>query len=171
MPSGRPISCNRYADGIFLGILQNGFSKVVGLPALQKEQATQADISAVADYGWITGRASDFYSWINDYNTYVTFGVDPPTGGQILLAQNTPFATLQGFELYGDYKADDVTTYFASMQYVEGTDESINRPLPQIYPLQGRVGIRWTDPSAGKHDGPGVGLPPRRAAEPAGVLA
>jgi hypothetical protein len=142
-----PDLVNRYADGVFLGILQNGFSKVVGFPALRKEQATQADISAVADYGWVTGRASYFYSWINDYNTYVSFGVDPPTGAQILLAQNTPFATLQGFELYGDHKATDITTLFASLQYVQGTDESIDRPLPQIYPLQGRLGIRWTDPA------------------------
>jgi iron complex outermembrane receptor protein len=142
-----PDLVNRYADGIFLGILQNGFSKVVGFPALQKERATQADISAIADYGYLTGRASYFYSWINDYNTYASFGVDPPTGAQILLAQNTPLATLNGFELYGDVKADEVTTYFASMQYVEGFDRGINRPLPQMYPLQSRVGIRWADPN------------------------
>lgn len=142
-----PDLVNRYADGVFLGILQNGFSKVVGFPALRKSQLTQADISLVADYEYGTGRATYFYSWINDYNTYVTFGVDPPSGAQILLAQNTPFATLTGFELYGDYRTDEITTLFAAMQYVEGTDHAIDRPLPQIYPLQGRLGIRWTDPS------------------------
>ncbi len=142
-----PDLVNRYADGIFLGILQNGFSKVVGLPSLQKERVTQADVSVVADYDYATARASYFYSWINNYNTYVSFGVDPPTGAQILLAQNTPLATLTGFELYGDYKPTDVTTLFATMQYVEGTDRGINRPLPQIYPLQSRVGIRWADPN------------------------
>jgi outer membrane receptor protein involved in Fe transport len=142
-----PDLVNRYADGVFLGILQTPFSKVVGFPALQKERATQADVSAVADYGVVTGRASYFYSWINDYNTYTTFGVDPPTGAQVLLAQNTALATLTGFELYGDYRSSDITTYFASLQYVEGTDRAINRPLPQIYPLQSRVGVRWTDPA------------------------
>jgi hypothetical protein len=141
-----PDLVNRYADGIFLGILQNGFSRVVGFPALKKERATQMDVSAMADYGYVTGRASAFYSWINDYNTYVTFGVDPPTGAQILLAQNTALATLTGFELYGDYATDDITTLFASMQYVQGTDRVIDRPLTQIYPLQGRLGIRWADP-------------------------
>lgn len=140
-----PDLVNRYADGIFLGILQNGFNRIVGLPALKKERATQADVSAVADYGFMTGRATYFYSWINDYNTYAAFGVDAPTGAQILLSQNTALATLTGFELYGDYQATDTVTYFASMQYVQGTDQIINRPLPQIYPLQSRIGIRWAD--------------------------
>lgn len=143
-----PDLVNRYADGIFLGILQNGFSRVVGVPGLKKERATQGDISAVADYGYMTGRASYFYSWINNYNTYTSFGVDPPTGAQILLASNTALATLSGFELYGDYKSNDITTFFASMQYVQGTDRVINRPLPQIYPLQSRLGVRWADPAA-----------------------
>jgi outer membrane receptor protein involved in Fe transport len=141
-----PDLVNRYADGVFLGILQNGFSKVAGFPALKKARATQLDLSAIADYGRITGRASYFYTWINDYHTYVAFGVDPPTGAQILLAQNTPLATLTGFELYGDWQWTDVTSLFASLQYVEGTDQSIDRPLPQIYPLQSRLGIRWNDP-------------------------
>jgi iron complex outermembrane receptor protein len=142
-----PDLVNRYADGVFLGILQNGFSKVVGLPGLKKERNTQADISAVANYGWLTGRASAYYSWINNYNTYASFGVDPPTGAQVLLAQNTALATLGGFELYGDYRSTDITTFFASMQYVQGTDRVINRPLPQISPLQGRLGVRFADPT------------------------
>jgi iron complex outermembrane receptor protein len=140
-----PDLVNRYADGIFLGILQNGFNRVIGLPALKKERATQADISAVANYGYVNGRATYFYSWINDYNTYAAFGVDAPTGAQLLLAQNTALATLTGFELYGDYVATDTTTFFASMQYVQGTDQIINRPLPQIYPLQSRLGVRWAE--------------------------
>jgi len=141
-----PDLLNRYADGVFVGVLQNGFSKIAGLPTLQKERATQCDISAVADYGWINGRASYFYSWINDYNTYATFAFDP-TGAQVLLAQNTDLATLNGFELYGDYEVDEMTSLFATMMYVEGFDRGIDRPLPQMYPLQSRVGIRWADPT------------------------
>jgi iron complex outermembrane recepter protein len=141
-----PDLVNRYSDGVFLGILQNGFNKVVGFPGLKKERATQMDVSALADYGYMTGRASAFYSWINDYNTYTTFGVDPPTGANILLASNTALATLGGFELYGDYRATDVITYFATMQYIRGTAQIINRPLTQIYPLQSRLGVRFTDP-------------------------
>jgi iron complex outermembrane receptor protein len=141
-----PDLLNRYADGVFVGVLQNGFSRIVGLPSLQKERATQADVSAVADYGWVTGRASYFYSWINDYNTYTAFAFDP-TGAQILLAQNTPLATLNGFEWNVDYHVDDITTLFVNMMYVEGTDRGINRPLPQIYPLQSRAGLRWEEPS------------------------
>lgn len=145
-----PDLVNRYSNGVFLAIMQNGFSKVRGVPDLKKERATQIDGSLLADYGTMTGRATAFYSWINDYNTYSSLGVEQPPaplGAQILVATNTPLATLGGFELYGDYRTSDITTYFASMQYVQGTDRGIDKPLPQIYPLQGRLGVRWADPS------------------------
>jgi iron complex outermembrane receptor protein len=142
-----PDLVNRYADGVFLGILQNGFSKVAGFPALRKERATQADISLTAEYDWWNARASAFYSWINDYNTYASFAFDPPTGAQVLLATNTGLAELNGFELYADYQLGDYTTVFGSAFYVEGFDEEINRPLPAIYPLEGRLGLRWQEPS------------------------
>jgi len=141
-----PDLLNRYADGVFVTVLQDGFSRIAGFPTLQKERATQCDVSAVADYGWINARASYFYSWINDYNTYVSFAFDP-TGAQVLLAQNTDLATLNGFEWNVDYEVDDITTLFVSMMYVEGFDRAIDRPLPQIYPLQSRAGLRWEDPS------------------------
>jgi iron complex outermembrane receptor protein len=142
-----PDLVNRYADGVFLGVIQNGFSKIAGIPTLQKERATQCDISAVADYGWINARASYFYSWINDYNTYaVPLGFDA-LNRQLLVAQNTDLATLNGFEWNVDYEVDEITTLFVSMMYVEGFDHFIDRPLPQIYPLQSRAGLRWEDPS------------------------
>jgi outer membrane receptor protein involved in Fe transport len=143
-----PDLVNRYADGVFLGILQNGFSKVIGDPSLKKERATQVDTSVIANYGYVNARATAFYSWIDNYNTYTTFGVDPPTGAQLLLASNTALATLGGGELYGDYRYDDITTFFASAQYVQGIDQVIHRNLPQIYPLQSRLGVRWADPAA-----------------------
>jgi iron complex outermembrane receptor protein len=142
-----PDLVNRYADGVFLGILQNGFSKVVGRPSLKKERLTQADASLVADYGVVTSRLSGFFSWIDNYNTYTAFGVDPPTGAQILLATNTALATIGGCEWYGDCRVTEVTSVFATMQYVHGTDEAIHRPLTQIYPLQSRLGIRFADPT------------------------
>jgi iron complex outermembrane recepter protein len=142
-----PDLVNRYADGIHLSVAQNPLTTVIGFPALKKSRATQADISAIGDYGVATGRVSAFYSWINDYNTYSTFTTDPNTGANILLAQNTALATLGGFECYGDYDATDITTFFATAQYVQGIDQVISRPLPQIYPFQSRLGVRWTDPT------------------------
>lgn len=144
-----PDLVNRYSDAIFLAIMQNGLSRVVGDSDLRKEQATQLDTSILADYGVVSGRATAFYAWINDYNTYSALGVQTPPaplGAEILVATNTSLATLGGFELYGDYHLSEVTSFFAAMQYVEGSDRQIDRPLPQIYPLQGRFGVRWTDP-------------------------
>lgn len=143
-----PDLINRYADGVFLGILQDGASRIIGRPALKKERATQADVSAVANYEYATCRATCFYSWIDDYNTYTAFPINLPAGAQFLLATNTALATLGGAEFYGDYRATDVTTFFASLQYVRGIDVQIHRSLPQIYPLQSRLGVRWADPSA-----------------------
>ncbi|MEX2176504.1 MAG: TonB-dependent receptor [Pirellulaceae bacterium] len=142
-----PDLINRYSDGVFLGILQNGFSKVAGFPGLLKEKALQADGSVVADYGYWSGRASAFHSWIYDYNTYAAYAFDPPTQAQILFAQNTDLATLKGFELYLDYELTEMTTAFGSMLYVEGYDHVIDRPLPGIYPLEGRLGLRLAEPS------------------------
>ncbi|QDU29821.1 TonB dependent receptor [Anatilimnocola aggregata] len=145
-----PNLSDRYADGVFISMLQTGFSRVIGTPSLEKEKAIQFDTAIRADYEFVHLRASFFYSWIRDYNTYINFGLDPPTQARLLLATNTPLATLNGFELYGDYNATDRLTYFASLQYVEGQDQTINAPLPGIYPLESRLGIRFTDCCAGQ---------------------
>jgi iron complex outermembrane receptor protein len=153
-----PDLVNRYSQGIFLAIMQSGFNKVLGDPDLRKESATQVDFSLIGDYGDARGRGTVFYTWVKDYHTYASQGLStppPPVGAEILQAFNTPLATLTGFELYGEYQTSDVTTYFASAQFVYGVDRGIRdindnltpKPLPQISPLQGRLGVRWTDPS------------------------
>jgi iron complex outermembrane receptor protein len=145
-----PNLVDRYSDGIYISMLQSGFSRVIGLASLEKEKAIQMDVAVRADYEKFHARAAFFYSWIRDYNTYAAFGIDPPTGARLLLAQNTPLATLNGFEAYADYQATDRFAYFGSLQYVEGQDVTINRPLFGIYPLESRLGLRYTDPYAGE---------------------
>lgn len=141
-----PNLVDRYGAGVFVGMIQNGFTRIIGSPSLKKEGALQLDTSLRADYGWFFGSATYFHSWINDYNTYASFDADP-TGAQVLVAQNTSLATLNGFELYFEYEMNEMTTPFFSVTYVEGYDHEIDRPLPGIYPLESRVGLRWADPS------------------------
>ncbi len=44
-----PSLVDRYGDGIFLGIMQSGFNRVIGTPTLRKERAWQVDLGAVVE--------------------------------------------------------------------------------------------------------------------------
>lgn len=145
-----PNLVDRYSDGIYISMIQSGFSRVVGRPSLDKEQVMQIDASIRGDYEYGSLRLSAFHSWIHDYNTYAAFAVDPLTGARFLAAQNTNMATLKGFEGYTDYEATENLILFATLQYVEGTDETISQPLPGIYPLESRLGLRIIDDCQGE---------------------
>ena len=141
-----PTLSERYADGVFLALMQNGFSRVIGRPELARERNYQADVSLKGDFDSVHVRATGFYSFINDYITYSSVGVTDPTGALILIATNTHLATLGGYELYGDVDLSPGVSVLASVQYIRGQDETINQPLPGIYPISGRLAMRVVDP-------------------------
>jgi iron complex outermembrane recepter protein len=147
--SRAPNLVDRYGDGVFISMIQSGFSKVIGQTSVRKEQVCQLDASLRGDYDYAHFRAGAFYSWIHDYNTYFSIGLDPPTGAALLVSTNTPLATLQGFELYGDYNLNPQWSVFSTLQYVEGTDQTIGLPLPGIYPMESRIGLRVVDDFGG----------------------
>lgn len=144
-----PNLVDRYSDGIFISMIQSGFSRVIGRPSLAKEQAVQLDAALRGNFEYGNVRAAVFHSMIHDYNTYFAFGIDPPTGARFLAATNTPLATLSGFELYGDYEASEQLTFFSTLQYIQGTDQTIGQALPGMYPLESRLGLRITDEYGG----------------------
>lgn len=137
-----PTLTERYADGLFLGIIQNGFSRVIGDPRLEKERNWQLDLTFTAEYEQWRGRASMYMAWINDYITFAANPISDPSGARLLLATNTDLATLGGFELYGEYDVRRWLSAFASLNYVEGRDREIDAALPQIIPLWSRAGLR-----------------------------
>src|SRR4029079_19737625 len=47
-----PTLIERYADGLFLGISQGGFARVIGEPGLDQERDWQVDAGLQADYGY-----------------------------------------------------------------------------------------------------------------------
>jgi iron complex outermembrane receptor protein len=147
-----PNLVDRYGDGVFISMMQNGFNRVIGQSTVDKERACQVDASLRGDYDYCRIRASAFYSWIYDYNTYFSIGLDdnPPTGAALLFATNTPLATLQGWELYGDYDLNEQWSVFGTLQYVQGDDVTIGLPLPGIYPMESRLGLRVTDECGGE---------------------
>jgi hypothetical protein len=74
----------RYANGVFLGIIQSGFSRVIGSPQLPKERLLQLDLEAQADYDQFRGRAAYFHGWLFDYATYEVNVINDPSGARLL---------------------------------------------------------------------------------------
>lgn len=140
-----PSLIDRYSDGIFLGIIQNGFSRVIGNPNVKKERNWQLDLGLTGTYDNWRGSIRGFQSFIVDYITYTANEVQDPTSARLLNTINTPYATLSGFELSNDFDLNEYLTPFAQVAYVYGHDQIIGKPLPQIPPLQSRLGIRLHD--------------------------
>ncbi|MEX2142237.1 MAG: TonB-dependent receptor [Pirellulales bacterium] len=144
-----PTLIERYSDGLFLGVAQSGFTRVIGDPGLDEERDTQIDVGLAADYDYWRARAGVFHAWIDDYVTLSGDIVEQPPflSARLFRFVNTDEATLAGFEASGEYDWSDYLSPFATIKYVEGRDQVINAPLTQIPPLDSVVGIRLHEPS------------------------
>jgi iron complex outermembrane receptor protein len=139
-----PTLTERYADGVFLGILQSGFTRVIGNPALFPERDYQLDAGLNAKYDNFRGSLTGFYAWVNNYVTFDGLAVTDFFDAKLVRYRNTPLATLTGFEASGEWDWTCMFTPFATARYVQGTDESVG-PLFGIPPLEGTLGFRWHD--------------------------
>lgn len=161
-----PTLTELYASGPFIGVLQQGTSRLIGDPNLKAEQLFQVDLGLRADFETWQAGVNGFYSWINNYITY-----DANRLGQGLtqvVYTNTDRATLAGAELFGQFNATSWLTPFGTLSYVQGIDQTpldhrrsvflassrrddallgIRKPqseaLPQIPPLESRLGLRF----------------------------
>jgi len=140
-----PTLTERYSDGLFLAILQSGFTRVIGDPSIDKERNWQFDVSLTADYDALRGRITFFNAWINDYITLFDDNVNDLTGARLVQFVNTDLATLIGCEMALELDLNRYVTPFATLAYVDGRDRQINAPLPGIAPMDGRLGIRLHD--------------------------
>jgi len=166
-----PTLTEMYAAGPFVGVLQQGTSRLIGDPNLKSEKLNQFDLGVQADYGWFKGGANVFYGWMNDYITFDQVKGGP--GITQVVYTNTNLATLAGSELYGIIDFTSWLTGFGTLTYVQGMDlthrdsqraanlsssrasnpatgqiATETEPLPQIPPLESRLGIRVHDSSA-----------------------
>lgn len=148
-----PTLLERYADGVFVGLIQSGFSRVIGTPDLDKERNTQIDVSLEADYDNWRGKIGGFHGWVNDYITFQGNQIIDPTGARLLNTINTDLATISGCEVYGEYDLNNRWTLFSSARYIYGRDQEIDAPLPGIYPFDSRVGVRLQDAYGGRRWG------------------
>lgn len=119
-------------------------------------------------YAWIR----DFTTY-----EVVLFGALPEDNTRGLTFVNTPLATLSGFESYAEQDVNDWLTSFGTVSFVEGRDHTRNEggqdfynpaiaqfihdpnaprgilpgskkePLPGIYPMQARLGLRVHEPN------------------------
>lgn len=144
-----PSLIDRYADGMFLGIIQSGYRRVIGNPNLAPERNWQIDAQINGNYENWRGFLRGYNSWVNNYITYSANAVVDPTGAVLLNTLNTPQAQLRGFEAFNSFDIAPRVTPFASARYVYGEDVSIHQALWQIPPLQAFAGIRFHDPNKG----------------------
>ena len=148
-----PTLIDRYADAVFLGIIQSGFSRVIGRPDLDREQNLQVDLGMTMNFENARGYVRGFHAWVLDYITYSVASVNDPTGARLLSTVNTRYATLRGCEASSEFDLTGWLSPFATMTYVNGIDQEIDRPLPSIPPLQSRMGIRIHDLEGGRRWG------------------
>jgi len=141
-----PALVERYADGVFLGLLQSGFTRVIGNPALAPERDFQMDVGLTLNSDNVRGSVTYFYAFVDDYITFEGLSVQEFFDAKLVRYINTPLATLTGFECVGEWDWTSQLTPFAKMKYVQGEDVTLGGPLPAIPPLEGTVGIRWHNP-------------------------
>jgi iron complex outermembrane receptor protein len=138
-----PTLVERYADGVFVSVLQSGFTRVIGNPRLAPEKLWQLDGGLYADYGDLRGSVTAYHAWVQDYITYRGGEVRDPTGALLVRYVATPLATLTGFEFKTEKDLSSSWTAFVAGHYVQGHDQTLDAPLPGISPLEGIAGLRW----------------------------
>ena len=113
-----PDLVNRYADGVFLGILQNGFSKVVGFPA-SKKSGPRRPTSGHRQL-WLDHRPGRGVLQLDQQLQHLHLvrrrstdrGSDPPR-------PEHGAGHARRLRAVWRLSSNDITTFFASMQYVQ----------------------------------------------------
>jgi outer membrane receptor protein involved in Fe transport len=165
-----PTLTELYAAGPFIGVLQQGTSRLIGDPNLSPEKLTQFDIGVRAEYEVLQLGANAFYASVRDY---ITYDVNKAGAGLIqVVYTNTDRATLTGGEMFAQAELTAWVTPFATLSYVQGIDQTLRdhrrpaglassrrddplsgvrapltEPLPQIPPLESRLGFRVHSPT------------------------
>lgn len=148
-----PTAQELYARNTIVGIYQTPYSLIVGNPTLKSERVNQIDvgIDVTGDRwrGGLHGYASYIRNYIGTRGDYLGFreGVNQQT------YMNYDNARILGSELAMEYDLSDPLTLFGTVAYVDGWNQDLKAPLPNIYPIQSYVGVRLHDPSPAKRWG------------------
>lgn len=151
-----PTLTELFAAGTFLGVLQPGLTFVNGDPTLKQETLNQVDFGMKSNYEYVRAGGNLYFAHIQDYITYQnvsTLGIF--TGYRYI---NTPSAVLGGGEAFGEADLLDWLTAFGTLYYTRGQDLSRNEALPNILPLDSRVGLRIHEPGTQPRWGSELGV-------------
>jgi len=112
---------------------------------LKQEQLHQFDFGLKANYENIRGGASMYFAHVFDYITYLRISQLAIFNGYKYI--NTNQAALSGCEAFGEADLTSWLTPFFTFYYTQGTDLTRNEPLPNIFPMDVRVGFRIHEPT------------------------
>ena len=160
-----PTLTELYSAGPFIGVLQQGVSRLIGDPNLKQERLNQFDLGLTANYEAFRFGVNGFYGFFDNYITYDANRIG--RGLTQVVYTNTDRATLAGVEFYSQADLTAWLTPFGSLSYVQGIDRtardrrrSLNlassrrddlltgrkaatEALPQIPPLDAKLGLRF----------------------------
>jgi len=141
-----PSLTERFALEPFLTVVQSATSAILGDPDLKPERASQFDLALVGEYDDLRFRAVGFWSYVDEHITFAPAPGVPPDPDLKLLDFVNNDSTLAGVELAAEYDLTPALAPFFDLRYVAGRNLQRGEPLPSIYPLETRLGIRWHDP-------------------------
>ena len=121
----------------------------VGDPSLDPEESLETDVGASGLWGRFAFDGSFFYNRIDNFILPLVLtrtdvngdGVDDVIRG----FRNIDVASLIGVDLGLHYYLQENFSLFGSFAYVYGENEEDDKALPEIPPLEGRIGFRYED--------------------------
>ena len=151
-----------YANAPFVPLVRFGNSYLWGDEDLEPERNLQFDLGLKGEWENVTASVRGFHSSIDDYILYTLAGLN--AGGGVAsyryVATNLERATLYGGDASAEVRLLRWLAVNGSITFVEGINHSPTtsfaatageqESLPNIYPLNGRIGIRVFEPCNGR---------------------
>ena len=111
---------------------------------IESEKTTQLDVGLIYNSGPLSGSASVFYNEIEDFLMIETGYVKPAMMGtrSASIARNID-ARSWGLELDGQYVINPDWKVSMTLASVRGANDTDGRTLPQLPPLEGRLGLHY----------------------------
>ncbi|WP_241591961.1 TonB-dependent copper receptor [Rosenbergiella epipactidis] len=106
--------------------------------SLKPEKTTQLDVGAKYQDKRLDAWLSAYIGWVDDF---ILFRYQP-TQKRISQADNVD-ALIFGGEMGASYQLSDHWKVESSLSYAQANNRQAHRPLPQIPPLETRVGATW----------------------------
>ncbi len=119
----------------------------VGNPALSPEAGTEIDSGVVGEAGPLTIDAAAFHRWVDDFilpSVIARMDVDGDGKEDVVRGfRNIDFATSWGVDAGVALQLLHGLALEGSLSYVLGENQQDDKPLPEVPPLEGTVGLRY----------------------------